>query len=144
MYFKNCLFLFQVPFLAGDSDLDQLTKIFEALGTPTEETWPVSCRYLLNLFVIERVLLQLHLRISQNLHFWGFEKSLCVYEAELVICAGCCLRGCPVFRTMCHLSYFLALRWSTSSAQLAMTSWSSWRDYSPLTPAHALQLHRCQ
>uniref|UniRef100_A0A7N6APL6 Protein kinase domain-containing protein n=1 Tax=Anabas testudineus TaxID=64144 RepID=A0A7N6APL6_ANATE len=32
--------LLRIPFLAGDSDLDQLTKIFEALGTPTEETWP--------------------------------------------------------------------------------------------------------
>uniref|UniRef100_A0A8C9W4R1 Cyclin-dependent kinase 7 n=1 Tax=Scleropages formosus TaxID=113540 RepID=A0A8C9W4R1_SCLFO len=32
--------LLRVPFLPGDSDLDQLTKIFEALGTPTEETWP--------------------------------------------------------------------------------------------------------
>uniref|UniRef100_A0A3Q3JA15 Cyclin-dependent kinase 7 n=1 Tax=Monopterus albus TaxID=43700 RepID=A0A3Q3JA15_MONAL len=32
--------LLRMPFLAGDSDLDQLTKIFEALGTPTEETWP--------------------------------------------------------------------------------------------------------
>lgn len=34
--------LLQIPFLAGDSDLDQLTKIFEALGTPTEDTWPVG------------------------------------------------------------------------------------------------------
>ncbi|RXM91551.1 Cyclin-dependent kinase 7 [Acipenser ruthenus] len=32
--------LLRVPFLPGDSDLDQLTKIFEALGTPTEEQWP--------------------------------------------------------------------------------------------------------
>uniref|UniRef100_A0A7N8X3C3 Cyclin-dependent kinase 7 n=1 Tax=Mastacembelus armatus TaxID=205130 RepID=A0A7N8X3C3_9TELE len=32
--------LLRIPFLAGDSDLEQLTKIFEALGTPTEETWP--------------------------------------------------------------------------------------------------------
>uniref|UniRef100_A0AAY5KRP6 Cyclin-dependent kinase 7 n=1 Tax=Esox lucius TaxID=8010 RepID=A0AAY5KRP6_ESOLU len=32
--------LLRVPFLAGDSDLDQLSKIFEALGTPTDETWP--------------------------------------------------------------------------------------------------------
>uniref|UniRef100_A0A3Q2Z3V6 Cyclin-dependent kinase 7 n=1 Tax=Hippocampus comes TaxID=109280 RepID=A0A3Q2Z3V6_HIPCM len=32
--------LLRIPFLVGDSDLDQLTKIFEALGTPTEETWP--------------------------------------------------------------------------------------------------------
>lgn len=32
----------QVPFLPGDSDLDQLTRIFETLGTPTEDQWPVS------------------------------------------------------------------------------------------------------
>ncbi|XP_067084319.1 cyclin-dependent kinase 7 isoform X4 [Osmerus mordax] len=32
--------LLRLPFLAGDSDLDQLTKIFEALGTPTEDSWP--------------------------------------------------------------------------------------------------------
>lgn len=29
----------RVPFLPGDTDIDQLTKIFETLGTPTEETW---------------------------------------------------------------------------------------------------------
>jgi cyclin-dependent kinase 7 len=34
--------LLRVPFLPGDSDLDQLTRIFQVLGTPTEETWPVS------------------------------------------------------------------------------------------------------
>uniref|UniRef100_A0A8C5P480 Cyclin dependent kinase 7 n=1 Tax=Jaculus jaculus TaxID=51337 RepID=A0A8C5P480_JACJA len=34
---------FQVPFLPGDSDLDQLTRIFETLGTPTEEQWPDMC-----------------------------------------------------------------------------------------------------
>lgn len=32
--------LLRVPFLPGDSDLDQLTKIFQALGTPTKENWP--------------------------------------------------------------------------------------------------------
>uniref|UniRef100_A0A4W3JPN1 Cyclin-dependent kinase 7 n=1 Tax=Callorhinchus milii TaxID=7868 RepID=A0A4W3JPN1_CALMI len=32
--------LLRTPFLPGDSDLDQLTKIFEALGTPTEDLWP--------------------------------------------------------------------------------------------------------
>ncbi|XP_037090136.1 cyclin-dependent kinase 7-like [Pollicipes pollicipes] len=31
--------LLRIPFLAGDSDLDQLTKIFMAMGTPNEETW---------------------------------------------------------------------------------------------------------
>lgn len=32
--------LLRVPFLPGESDLEQLTKIFQVLGTPTEETWP--------------------------------------------------------------------------------------------------------
>ncbi|XP_071586580.1 cyclin-dependent kinase 7 isoform X2 [Heliangelus exortis] len=32
--------LLRMPFLPGDSDLDQLTRIFETLGTPTEEQWP--------------------------------------------------------------------------------------------------------
>jgi cyclin-dependent kinase 7 len=32
--------LLRVPFLPGQSDLDQLTTIFRALGTPTEKEWP--------------------------------------------------------------------------------------------------------
>ncbi|KAJ9599253.1 hypothetical protein L9F63_010255, partial [Diploptera punctata] len=32
--------LLRVPFVPGDSDLDQLTKIFQVLGTPTEQSWP--------------------------------------------------------------------------------------------------------
>ena len=31
-----------MPFLPGDSDLDQLSRIFQTLGTPTEKEWPVS------------------------------------------------------------------------------------------------------
>lgn len=31
-----------MPFLPGDSDLDQLSRIFQVLGTPTEKDWPVS------------------------------------------------------------------------------------------------------
>jgi cyclin-dependent kinase 7 len=41
----GCIFaelLLRVPYLAGDNDMDQLNKIFSALGTPTEEEWPVS------------------------------------------------------------------------------------------------------
>lgn len=30
----------RVPFVAGESDLDQLSKICQAIGTPTEENWP--------------------------------------------------------------------------------------------------------
>lgn len=36
------LLIFKVPFLPGSSDLDQLSKIFETLGTPSEDSWPVS------------------------------------------------------------------------------------------------------
>ncbi|XP_065161473.1 cyclin-dependent kinase 7 [Atheta coriaria] len=32
--------LLRVPFLPGDSDLDQLTRIFQVFGNPTEENWP--------------------------------------------------------------------------------------------------------
>jgi len=32
--------MLRVPFLQGETDLDQLAKIFQALGTPSEETWP--------------------------------------------------------------------------------------------------------
>ncbi|KAK4688291.1 cyclin-dependent kinase 7, partial [Tremellales sp. Uapishka_1] len=30
----------RVPFLAGDTDIDQLKKTFHAMGTPTEQDWP--------------------------------------------------------------------------------------------------------
>ena len=32
--------LLRVPFVAGETDLDQLAKIFQALGTPNQEAWP--------------------------------------------------------------------------------------------------------
>ncbi|KAL1380351.1 hypothetical protein pipiens_014266 [Culex pipiens pipiens] len=32
--------LLRVPFLPGESDLDQLTRIFQVMGTPNEENWP--------------------------------------------------------------------------------------------------------
>lgn len=32
--------LLRVPFVAGNSDMDQISKISEAFGTPTEENWP--------------------------------------------------------------------------------------------------------
>ena len=31
----------QTPLFPGESDLDQLDKIFQLFGTPTEEDWPV-------------------------------------------------------------------------------------------------------
>ncbi|KAL1983924.1 hypothetical protein VTN96DRAFT_9777 [Rasamsonia emersonii] len=32
--------LLRVPFVAGNTDMDQIAKICEAFGTPTEENWP--------------------------------------------------------------------------------------------------------
>mmetsp|Transcript_44259 Transcript_44259/g.116323 ORF Transcript_44259/g.116323 Transcript_44259/m.116323 type:complete len:342 (+) Transcript_44259:132-1157(+) len=32
--------LLRVPFLPGNSDIDQLSRVFTMRGTPTEETWP--------------------------------------------------------------------------------------------------------
>lgn len=34
--------MLRTPYLAGESDMDQLKTIFRALGTPTEQEWPVS------------------------------------------------------------------------------------------------------
>ena len=40
----GCIFaelMLRIPYLPGESDMDQLKTIFRALGTPTEEEWPV-------------------------------------------------------------------------------------------------------
>lgn len=34
--------MLRVPYLPGESDMDQIKTVFRALGTPTEEEWPVS------------------------------------------------------------------------------------------------------
>ena len=44
MWATGCIFaelMLRVPFMAGENDLEQLSTIFRALGTPTEEDWPV-------------------------------------------------------------------------------------------------------
>jgi serine/threonine protein kinase len=40
----GCIFaelMLRTPYLPGESDMDQLKTVFRALGTPTEEEWPV-------------------------------------------------------------------------------------------------------
>ena len=37
---RTSSFRCRVPFLPGETDLDQVSKIFQCMGTPTEETWP--------------------------------------------------------------------------------------------------------
>jgi serine/threonine protein kinase len=44
----GCIFaelMLRTPYLPGESDMDQLKTIFRALGTPTEEEWPVRFRF---------------------------------------------------------------------------------------------------
>ena len=41
----GCIFaelMLRIPYLPGETDMDQLKTTFRALGTPTEEEWPVS------------------------------------------------------------------------------------------------------
>ncbi|KAJ1036643.1 hypothetical protein NDA13_000174 [Ustilago tritici] len=43
MWSVGCIFaelMLRVPYLPGESDAEQLTTIFKALGTPTEKEWP--------------------------------------------------------------------------------------------------------
>ena len=44
-YIFTFLHFSQVPFLPGESDLGQLSKIFETLGTPTEADWKVCSKF---------------------------------------------------------------------------------------------------
>ena len=41
----GCIFaelMLRIPYLPGESDMDQLKTTFRALGTPTEDEWPVN------------------------------------------------------------------------------------------------------
>ena len=45
----GCIFaelMLRIPYLPGESDMDQLKTTFRALGTPTEEEWPVCHLYI--------------------------------------------------------------------------------------------------
>jgi hypothetical protein len=45
MWSVGCIFaelMLRTPYLPGESDMDQVKTIFRALGTPTEDDWPVS------------------------------------------------------------------------------------------------------
>lgn len=43
MWSVGCIFaelMLRVPYMPGDSDIDQLSRIFQARGTPSKDTWP--------------------------------------------------------------------------------------------------------
>ena len=59
--------MLRIPYLPGESDMDQLKTIFRALGTPTEEDWPVSAythTFIQNSFFIYE--LNYFVRVIQN------------------------------------------------------------------------------
>lgn len=37
--------LLRKPLLPGETDLDQLSKIFQVMGTPDDQNWPVSLTF---------------------------------------------------------------------------------------------------
>lgn len=50
----GCVFaelMLRVPYFAAQGEIEQLMKIFEALGTPTEKDWPVRVLALLSFFL---------------------------------------------------------------------------------------------
>jgi hypothetical protein len=46
--------MLRTPYLAGENDFDQLNTIFRALGTPTEQDWPVGSSRVSYTFVIRK------------------------------------------------------------------------------------------
>lgn len=53
----GCIFaelMLRLPYMAGESDFGQLETIFRALGSPTEEDWPVRSCALRVRFVVHR------------------------------------------------------------------------------------------
>lgn len=45
MWATGCIFaelLLRIPFLPGETDLDQLSRIMQVFGTPDDKVWPVS------------------------------------------------------------------------------------------------------
>jgi len=64
----GCIFaelMLRIPYLPGESDMDQLKTIFRALGTPTEEEWPVL---IVSIFSSLLLTYEIHatLRVIQN------------------------------------------------------------------------------
>ena len=66
--------MLRIPYLPGESDMDQLKTIFRALGTPTEEEWPVGhifqhfihLFFLFHMFELEINKMFFLLRVIQN------------------------------------------------------------------------------
>ena len=92
MWSVGCIFaelMLRTPYLPGESDMDQLKTIFRALGTPTEEDWPV--RLCLDLgSSLEFIFCPTEPCVIARLHvFWSFP------EVPAKTPVQCCKHGNP-------------------------------------------------
>ncbi|XP_026689145.1 cyclin-dependent kinase 7-like [Diaphorina citri] len=78
-----CELLLKAPFLPGESDLDQLTRIFQTLGTPSEDTWPGVTK--LQDFIQFKVLPGIPL----NEIFTAAGDDLLLYTTTIILITGC-------------------------------------------------------
>lgn len=77
MWSVGCIFaelMLRTPYLPGESDMDQLKTIFRALGTPTEEDWPVRlCLHMDS--TLKPILFPTEPYVIARLHvFWSFPQ----------------------------------------------------------------------
>ncbi|TNY24418.1 kinase-like domain-containing protein [Rhodotorula diobovata] len=76
MWATGCIFaelMLRVPFMAAESDMEQLNMIFTALGTPTDQDWPVGgAPSSLSRSASSRELA--HTASSRGSHLQGFSK----------------------------------------------------------------------
>lgn len=100
--------LLQAPIFPGESDLDQLTKILDVLGAPTEKDWPVSatCREFQNLGDLRRGILQNAETLPDYVRFKPcagipLKQIFIAAEDELLELLARCFRYNPVERCTC-------------------------------------------
>ena len=74
----GCIFaelMLRTPYLPGETDMDQLKTIFRALGTPTEEEWPVSRRTDAPAHILHTGTMQGHTKLPDYVPVGQFPKT---------------------------------------------------------------------
>src|ERR1700733_1417447 len=67
--------MLRIPYLPGESDMDQLKTIFRALGTPTEEDWPVLLSFTIHEIFLLTFLTQGHTKLPDYVPVGQFPKT---------------------------------------------------------------------
>lgn len=82
--------MLRVPYMAGETDFEQLNTIFSALGTPTEAEWPVRLIPLLSLFSPHLLTLFFTLGSQEAQRFRRVRQEA---QARPTIALHCCIIG---------------------------------------------------